>query len=97
LKLGTSPETIEAVRCGRRPVDMSADEALIYDFTQELLTHRGICDATYAGTVARLGERGVIDLTGLIGYFLTVSLILNVAHTPPEVVEGVESLPALPL
>lgn len=97
LKLGTSLGTVEAVRCGRRPDDMSADEALVFDFTQELLAHRGVCDATYAKAVDRLGERGLIDLTGLIGYFLTVSLVLNVAHTPPEPVDGVKPLPALPM
>ncbi len=97
LKAGTSADTIEAVRCGRRPGDMHADEALVYDFTQELLAHHGVCDATYAIAVERLGERGVIDLTGLIGYFLTVSLVLNVAHTPPEATDGVAALPALPL
>jgi 4-carboxymuconolactone decarboxylase len=97
LKAGTSAETIEAVRCGRRPGDMHPDEALVYDFTQELLAHHGVCDATYAVAVERLGERGVIDLTGLIGYFLTVSLVLNVAHTPPEATDGVAALPALPL
>jgi 4-carboxymuconolactone decarboxylase len=69
----------------------------VYDFTQELLAHRGICDATYAMAVERLGERGVIDLTGLIGYFLTVSLVLNVAHTPPEATDDATALPALPL
>jgi len=97
LKAGTSADTIEAVRCGRRPGDMHADEALVYDFTQELLAHHGVCDATYAVAIERLGERGVIDLTGLIGYFLTVSLVLNVAHTPPEATDGVAALPALPL
>ena len=97
LKLGTSSDTVEAIRCGRRPDDMNADETLVYDFTQELLAHRGVCDATYKRTVERLGERGVVDLTGLIGYFLTVSLVLNVAHTPPERVDGVKALPAFPL
>lgn len=97
LKLGTSSDTVEAIRCGRRPDDMNTDETLVYDFTQELLAHRGVCDSTYARTVNRLGERGVVDLTGLIGYFLTVSLVLNVAHTPPETVDGVKALPALPL
>jgi 4-carboxymuconolactone decarboxylase len=97
LKAGTGAETIEALRCGRRPHDMHEDEALVYDFTQELLAHRGVCDATYAMAVKRLGERGVIDLTGLIGYFLTVSLVLNVAHTPPEATDDVTALPALPL
>lgn len=97
LKAGTSADTIEAVRCGRRPGDMHADEALVYDFTQELLAHHGVCDATYAVAMERLGERGIIDLTGLIGYFLTVSLVLNVAHTPPEATDSVAALPALPL
>ncbi|NGX99703.1 MAG: carboxymuconolactone decarboxylase family protein [Candidatus Afipia apatlaquensis] len=97
MKEGTSGETIEALRCGRRPNDMHADEALVYDFTQELMAHHGVCDATYAAAVERFGERGVIDLTGLIGYFITVSLVLNVAHTPPEVKDGVAALPALPL
>lgn len=96
-KAGTSAETIEAIRCGRRPTDMDADEALVYDFTHELLEHRGVCDATYAAVLGRLGERGIIDLTGLIGYFLTVSLVLNVAHTPPETTDDVKALPPLPL
>ena len=96
-KAGTSADTIEALRGGRRPLDMSEDETLVHDYTRELLAHHGVCDATYAAAVERLGERGVIDLTGLIGYFITVSLVLNVAHTPPETVEGVSALPALPL
>lgn len=97
MKAGTSAATIEAVRLGTRPRDMSEDEALIHDYTTELIAHRGVCDATYAAAIARFGERGVMDLTGLIGYFITVSLVLNVAHTPPEQVDGVAGLPALPL
>jgi len=97
MKAGTSAATIEAVRVGTRPRDMSEDEALVYDYTTELIAHRGVSDATYAATVARFGERGLLDLTGLIGYFITVSLVLNVAHTPPEASEAVAALPALPL
>ncbi|MDB5802807.1 MAG: carboxymuconolactone decarboxylase [Betaproteobacteria bacterium] len=96
-KAGTSEETIAALRAGRRPEAMHADEALVYDFVTELLAHRGVCDATYVAGVTRLGERGVIDLVGLAGYFVTVCAVLNVAHTPPDVVAGVEPLPALPL
>ena len=97
MKAGTSAATIEAVRVGTRPRDMSGDEALVYDYVTELIAHRGVSDATYAATVARFGERGLLDLTGLVGYFITVSLVLNVAHTPPDAVEGVLPLPALPL
>jgi hypothetical protein len=39
----------------------------------------------------------VTDIVGLIGYFALVSMVLNVAHTPPIEVEGVAALPTLPL
>jgi len=96
-KAGTDEETIAALREGRRPGTMHEDEALVYDFITELLAHHGVCDATYQEGISRLGERGVVDLVGLAGYFIAVCAVLNVAHTPPEVVAGVAPLPALPL
>jgi 4-carboxymuconolactone decarboxylase len=67
---------------------MAADEATAYDFTVELLQRHGVSDATYAATLAAFGEQGVIDLTALIGYFAAISMVLNVAHTPPEATTG---------
>jgi len=96
LQEGTSAETIEALRIGCRPAAMSAEEAFVYDFVSELTTNRGVSDRTYAECVERFGERGVIDLVGLIGYFTMVSMVLNVAHTPPNEVPGIAALPALP-
>jgi 4-carboxymuconolactone decarboxylase len=93
---GTSAETIESLRIGRRPSTMSSEEAFVYDFTAELTTQHGVSDATYKECVERFGERGAIDLVGLIGYFALVSMVLNVAHTPPVEVEGVTALPASP-
>jgi 4-carboxymuconolactone decarboxylase len=93
---GTAAEAIEAVREGRRPAGMSREEELAYDFTTELQLNRGVSDATYRACVEAFGERGVIDLVGLIGYFATVSMVLNVAHTPPDAAAGVEPLPFLP-
>jgi 4-carboxymuconolactone decarboxylase len=96
LKAGTAADTIDALREGRRPTTMDADETLVHDFVGELLQHHGVSDATYARAVERFGERGVIDLTGLVGYFAMVSMVLNVAHTPPEEAPGVALLPAFP-
>jgi 4-carboxymuconolactone decarboxylase len=93
---GTAPEAIEALRDGRRPAGWSREEELAFDFTAELLRNHGVSDATYRACVEAFGERGVIDLVGLIGYFTTVSMVLNVAHTPPEPGAGVEPLPFLP-
>ena len=97
LNEGTSAETIEALRIGRRPPTMSADEALVYDFIVELMTNRGVADETFAACVGRFGERGVIDLVGLVGYFTMISMVLNVARTPIAEVPGVAALPGLPM
>ncbi|MEO8754392.1 MAG: carboxymuconolactone decarboxylase family protein, partial [Casimicrobiaceae bacterium] len=76
LQEGTSAATIEALRLGRRPPAMSAEETFVHDFVLELTTHRGVSDATYAECVERFGERGTIDLVGLVGYFTLVSMVL---------------------
>lgn len=96
LQAGTSAETLEALREGRRPPGMSSEEELAYDFTTELLQHHGVSDGTYRAAAEALGERGVVDLVALVGYFATVSMVLNVAHTPPEPNPGVVPLPPLP-
>jgi 4-carboxymuconolactone decarboxylase len=93
---GTAAHTIEALREGRRPTGMSREEELAYDFTTELQLNRGVSDATYRACVEAFGERGVVDLVGLIGYFTSVSMVLNVAHTPREPGAAVEPLPSLP-
>jgi 4-carboxymuconolactone decarboxylase len=82
LKAGLEPEIIAAVRDGRRPTGMSADEEAIYDFCVELDQNRSVSDATYAVVLKKFGEQGVIDLTGTIGYYTTLAMILNVARTP---------------
>jgi 4-carboxymuconolactone decarboxylase len=96
LAAGTAPETIEALREGRHPTRMSREEELAYDFTTELQRNRGVSDATYRAAVEAFGERGVMDLVGLVGYFTGISMVLNVAHTPREAAT-VEPLPSLPL
>jgi 4-carboxymuconolactone decarboxylase len=82
LKAGVKPQTIETLAAGSRPAGMAADEALAYDFCDEILRNKGVSDATYREAVERFGEAGVIDMLGVIGYFITVSMVLNVAHTP---------------
>jgi len=96
LKAGTSQETIDAVRDGRRPDAMDADEALLHDFCSELLQRHGVSDATYARAAARFGEAGVVELTSLVGYFTMVSMVLNVGQIPEEPGSGVTPIPPFP-
>ncbi|HEV8096430.1 MAG TPA: carboxymuconolactone decarboxylase family protein [Burkholderiales bacterium] len=83
IEAGLDPAITAAVAEGRRPRGLAEDEELAWDFCNELARTRGVSDATYARAAALLGERGLIDLLGLVGYFTTVAMVMNVAHTPP--------------
>ena len=96
LKAGTSAETIAALRAGRRPEAMSPDEALVHDFAIELMNHHGVSDESWRTGVERFGEQGLIELVSVVGYFVWISMVLNVAHTPADEATGVQALPPLP-
>ena len=91
-KAGIAEDTIAALAEGRRPAGMSEAEAVAYDFCDELLRTKGVSDTTYRRAVARFGEIGVIDMLGVAGYFTTVSMVMNVAHTPPPEDKSVGAL-----
>lgn len=97
LKAGVQKDVLDALAEGRRPAGMADDEAIAYDFCDELFRNHGVSDATYRSAVDRFGEQGVIDLTGLIGYFTTVSMIMNVARTPPQPDAELAPLASFPL
>jgi 4-carboxymuconolactone decarboxylase len=83
VQAGVSPAVVEAIGEGRRPAGMPADEAVAYDCCEEVFRVGGLSDALYARALAALGEAGLVDLLGLVGYFSTVSIVMNVAQTPP--------------
>ncbi len=89
---GLDPSIIDAVADGRRPDRLADDEAAVYDFVQELFRTRGVSDSTYARLTDHLGERGVVDTVGIMGYYQLLAMVMNTARTPLP--EGVE--PALP-
>jgi len=82
LKAGVKQELITAIAEGRRPSGMEPDEEAAYDFCTELRQNQSVSDATYARALARFGEQGVIDMTGLVGYYTTLAMIMNVSRAP---------------
>ena len=96
LKAGVLQSTLDAIAEGRQPRNMAADEAVVLAFTSELLQQNGCCDTTYAEAVTSLGEQGVVELTSLVGYFVMVCWVMNVARTPAEGKAGFAPLSAFP-
>ena len=95
VKAGVAPEAIEALRQGATPRPLAPDEQDIVDFVHELLATHGVSDLTYQAAIARWGERGVVELTALVGYFVMVSWLMNVARTPAlaSAVAGIDAFP----
>jgi len=82
LAAGLDPAIAEDIAQGCRPSKMSEDEAIVHDFSRELHETQGVSDATYKRALDRFGERGVMDLIAVNGYYVLVSMTLNVDRTP---------------
>ena len=81
LAAGLKPEVAQAIAEGRRSDAMAPDEQALWDFLAELRDTRCVSDSTYARAVAAFGESGVIDVLGIVGYYTTLAMIMNVART----------------
>jgi 4-carboxymuconolactone decarboxylase len=69
----------------KRPANMKDDEAAVYDFSTQLHRTKKVNDSVYKRAVALFGEKGVMDLIGVNGYYTAVSMTLNVVEVPvPE-------------
>ena len=79
---GLNPAIIEAIAAGKRPASMQPDEEAVYNFCTELLSTKQVSDQTFQATKAKFGERGVVDLIGVTGYYQLVSMLLNVDRYP---------------
>jgi len=69
IKSGISPEILKAIAEGRRPTGMPEDEEVVYDFCDELHRNQSVSDATYAKTLAKFGEQGIVDIVGVYGWY----------------------------
>jgi 4-carboxymuconolactone decarboxylase len=82
---GLNEAIIGAIAQGKRPTAMQPDEEAVYNFCAELLKTTQVSDATFSALKDKLGERGVVELLGVMGYYQIVSMSLNVDRYPlPE-------------
>jgi len=85
MKAGIDPAAVEAIRTGKTPKFAQPDEAAVYAYAHELLTTRAVSEATYNEALARLGKKGVVELTGILGYYGLISMTIKAFEVPlPE-------------
>jgi 4-carboxymuconolactone decarboxylase len=76
IKGGLDRQILVDLGAGNRPQGMKEDEAALYDYCTELYRDKNVSDATFKAALARFGERGVMDLIGIVGYYDLVSMAL---------------------
>jgi len=82
-RAGVKPQTIRDLHKGRMPKAAPKDERAIYDFIQELYKTRRVSDKTFARVHALLGDAAAVEFVGILGYYVLISMILNVFRMSP--------------
>ncbi len=76
-KAGIPLETIRAVHQKKGVENFSSEDAQVISFVRELLHSYRVSEATFQALYARLGERGLVELTATIGYYTMLACTLN--------------------
>ena len=85
LKEGLPKTVINALKKEETPLETEPGIKAVAAFVQETLDKKQASDDTFNAVLEYLGERGIVDLTMLIGYYCLVSASLNVFQVPlPE-------------
>ena len=82
-RAGVAKETIRDIHRGRVPKAAPKDERAIYDFIQELYKTRRVSDRNFKRVHSVLGDVATVELVGILGYYVMISMILNVFRMSP--------------
>lgn len=77
LKAGLPPEVIAAIAARRVPALADARERAVYEVAAALLAGGRVPAPLYRQGLEALGERGLVELVGILGYYCLVALTLN--------------------
>jgi 4-carboxymuconolactone decarboxylase len=91
IKGGLDPKVALDLAAGKRPTGMKEDEAILYDLATQIYRDKAVTDDIYEKAQIKFGERGILDLIGIMGYYDTVAMILITAKAVPPL----DSIPKL--
>lgn len=77
LAAGLDAEVIAAIAARRAPVLGEPRQRVVFDVAATLLATGRVPRPLYAAGIATLGEGGMVELVGILGYYCLVALTLN--------------------
>jgi 4-carboxymuconolactone decarboxylase len=90
---GLDPTAAAAIAAGKRPENMKDDETALYDLVTALYRDKKVSDAVYKAALDRFGERGIMDIIGIVGFYGITSMTLVTMRAGAP--DGKTPLPAL--
>jgi 4-carboxymuconolactone decarboxylase len=82
-ELGTRPEAVEIVRAGGALDGLTDRERLLVEIARSVLRTRTLPEDLFARGLAALGEKQLVELVALVGYYNLIGVVLNSFDVPP--------------
>ena len=77
LSAGLSADSVSRIRQGQEPALANERQAQLYRLAAELLASHRLDESTYRAAIALFGERTVVEIVAVIGYYTFVAMTLN--------------------
>jgi 4-carboxymuconolactone decarboxylase len=77
LEGGMDPKIIDDIRDRRTPQFDDPKARIVYDVSKSLHEGLGVAKSLYDEAVNVVGQRGIVEIIGLCGYYTLVSMTLN--------------------
>jgi 4-carboxymuconolactone decarboxylase len=88
---GVREEAIDVIGRNGPLSELLPDEALIVDYGRQILRTKRVSKETFDAARTRFGDKVLVDLTALLGYYAMIAATLNAFEVMPP--EGAARLP----
>jgi 4-carboxymuconolactone decarboxylase len=79
---GLTADVVADIAAGREPGFDADSDRVIFQLVSELVRDGSVSDERYAAALALLGERRLVELVALSGYYCFSSVVLNAFRVP---------------
>ena len=83
-KAGVPDVAIAAVRAKETPRFDDVESQLLYEFATSFFKTRDVPDALFEKALTQFGRRRVVELTGVLGYYSGLAMLLRIFRVPAE-------------
>ena len=84
LAAGIPPEVIDAIGQAEVPVLSDPQQAAVRDVAIALQRDRCVSDGVYRAALKALGQQGLVELVGILGYYGLISMTINAFEVPQD-------------